>query len=248
MGSRLIPAFGLVDVHAHVLPGMDDGARDADEAARLLELSDRQGVQHVWATPHFYPKREDPEAFLRRRERAIRWLCDVWNYDSMPRVYAAAEVAYFCGIGRSAYADELCLEGTPYILVEMPEDEWSPDTVEDLLLLRFFRNLRPIIAHVERCIGYQSRRTLARLTEEGVLFQCNARFLANYEANKRQIKSLFRADRLDLIGSDFHNMRLRQPNIPSALHALGEVAEEEKLRAALKRAADITRTATPCCY
>lgn len=173
-GRSILPAFGLVDVHSHILPGMDDGARDVAESVDLLRLSYRQDVRHMWATPHFYPQKENPNDFLRRRERAIRRLQDSWERDCMPRVYAAAEVAYFYGLGRSPHAGYLCLEGTPYILVEMPEDEWSPDTVEDLLLLRFFQGLRPIIVHVERCLPMQNRRTVKRLADEGVLFQCNA--------------------------------------------------------------------------
>lgn len=246
-GGRLLPAFGLVDVHSHILPGMDDGARDADESAEMLLLSYRQDVRHMWATPHFYPQRENPNDFLRRRDRAVGRLREIWEQDRMPRVYAAAEVAYFYGIGRSPYAGSLCLTGTPYILVEMPEDEWSPDTVEDLLLLRFFQGLRPVIVHVERCLPAQNRRMIRRLTDEGVLFQCNAAFLASHETCKRQINALFRDDRMDLIGSDCHNMRTRKPNIGAALQTLDGVIESEKLRTVLRRAADITRNAVPCC-
>ena len=75
-GRSILPAFGLVDVHSHILPGMDDGARDVAESVDLLRLSYRQDVRHMWATPHFYPQKENPNDFLRRRERAIRRLQD----------------------------------------------------------------------------------------------------------------------------------------------------------------------------
>ncbi len=52
---------------------------------------------------------------------------------------------------------------------------------------------------------------------------------------------------MDLIGSDCHNMRTRKPNIGVALRTLSEVIDTEKLRTVLRRAADITRAATPCC-
>ena len=185
------------------------------------------------------------QATLSRDIRELR-LVKQRSADGTSR-YAAAEVAYFYGLGRSPHAGYLCLEGTPYILVEMPEDEWSPDTVEDLLLLRFFQGLRPIIVHVERCLPMQNRRMVKRLADEGVLFQCNAAFLASYETCKRQIKTLFRNDRMDLIGSDCHNMRTRKPNIGVALRTLSEVIDTEKLRTVLRRAADITRAAAPCC-
>ena len=53
-GRSILPAFGLVDVHSHILPGMDDGARDVAESVDLLRLSYRQDVRHMWATPHFF--------------------------------------------------------------------------------------------------------------------------------------------------------------------------------------------------
>ena len=49
-GRSILPAFGLVDVHSHILPGMDDGARDVAESVDLLRLSYRQDVRHMWAT------------------------------------------------------------------------------------------------------------------------------------------------------------------------------------------------------
>lgn len=238
---------GLVDVHAHVLPGLDDGAAHTVDAVEMLRIAYQQGVRHMWATPHFYPHRERPEDFLRRREISIRKLGRAWDGSCMPRVYAAAEVAYFFGIGRTTCAKYLCLEETPYILVEMPNDVWTPEILDDLLMLRFSQGLKPILAHVERCIFLQKKSTIRRLSEEGVLFQCNARYMIRHEEHKKEIKFLLRNDCFDLLASDCHNTQNRRPNLEAALYGLREIMEREQLQTVLRRAVDITKKSIPCC-
>ncbi len=237
----------LVDIHSHVLPGMDDGARRLEDSVAIMRASFRQGVRHMWATPHFYPGREDPEAFLTRRNRAAQTLYRGWDPADMPSIYLGAEVAYFYGIGRCGAVNRLCLGDSKYILVEMPPEVWSPDTVDDLLLVRVFLGLRPIIAHVERCIPLQNRRVRRRLVEEGVLFQCNAAFLGMGEEKKRDIQTMLREDTVDLIGSDCHSMGTRRPNMLYGLRGLSCLAGREKVETMLRCARDITRQARCFC-
>ena len=44
---------GMIDIHTHILPGIDDGARDWDESRRMLEMAYSQGIRHIVATPHY---------------------------------------------------------------------------------------------------------------------------------------------------------------------------------------------------
>jgi len=60
----------LTDLHTHILPGMDDGARNVAMSLAMLEAERAQGVDTVVLTPHFYREREDAERFLQRREAA----------------------------------------------------------------------------------------------------------------------------------------------------------------------------------
>jgi len=61
----------MVDIHTHILPGMDDGADSVDTSIAMLREQARQGVAAVVLTPHFYRERESMEHFLARRERAL---------------------------------------------------------------------------------------------------------------------------------------------------------------------------------
>ena len=54
----------FLDIHAHILPGVDDGAKDVQTAITLLEMMKEQRITHVIATPHFYPDADNAEEFV----------------------------------------------------------------------------------------------------------------------------------------------------------------------------------------
>ena len=60
----------IIDFHTHVLPGIDDGSCNVEESIALLRKEAEQGITHVIATPHFYPRYDTPEHFLERRAEA----------------------------------------------------------------------------------------------------------------------------------------------------------------------------------
>ena len=64
----------VLDLHSHVLPGIDDGSPDVETSLEMLRLSAQQGVEAMVATPHFYAWRNRVERFLRRRQRAFEQL------------------------------------------------------------------------------------------------------------------------------------------------------------------------------
>ena len=60
----------MTDLHTHILPGIDDGARSVEESLAMLRMERGQGVDTVVLTPHFYRDRENPKRFLRRRKES----------------------------------------------------------------------------------------------------------------------------------------------------------------------------------
>ncbi len=223
MADKQEPVIELADVHAHILPGMDDGPKTLEDSLAMLRFAYWQGVRSMWSTSHFYPMNEDPASFLRRRAEAAERIREKWDAGSMPHIALGAEVAYFYGIGRCQAAADLTVGGSPFILIEMPTDEWSPDVVEDLLMVKYVLGLKPIIAHVERCMLSQRRRVVRRLSDEGVYFQTNAAFLADTENYKREIRAMVREKMIDLVASDCHGTERRKPNLPDGINALTAV-------------------------
>lgn len=206
--------MNLVDFHSHVLPGIDDGAKDAAMSAAMLTEMAAQGVKKVVATPHFYADTEAPDQFIKRRNKAVNELKNVMT-DGMPDVYVGAEVAYFSGIGRCKELRDLTIMGTDLVLIEMPFDRWSQQVIDDLLLIKTAQGLQPIVAHIERYIDQRSG-TFYDLAERGVLLQSNASHFLTFGTRGRAL-SLLEHNLIHLLGSDAHNTDSRRPNLGDAV-------------------------------
>ena len=61
----------MFDFHSHILPGIDDGSKDAETSVNMIAEEIRQGVSGIALTPHFYADTDDPETFLEKRARAF---------------------------------------------------------------------------------------------------------------------------------------------------------------------------------
>lgn len=219
---------GITDIHSHVLPGMDDGAKNVEESLAMLSAAYGQGIRHMVASSHFYADRESPDDFLQRRERAVDGLLkggySVEN--GYPALYLGAEVAFFSGMARSPMLPSLCIGGGKGILIEMPFERWTEGVIAEVLNVREALGLCPIIAHIERYMGYQKRGTLGRLIEGGVLIQSNAEYFIEKKTAKKALKLLLQGG-IHLLGSDAHGLTERVPNLGEGIgiidgHKYGE--------------------------
>lgn len=220
----------IVDLHSHVLPGMDDGARNTEESLAMLSAAYGQGIRSMVASSHFYGDRESPEEFLRRREASVRRLVDGgYSPDKgYPALYLGAEVAYFSGMSRSPWLPSLCIGGGKGILIEMPFERWSEGVISEVLAIREALGLRPVIAHIERYLGYQKRATLGRLIEGGVLIQSNAEYFIEKKTSKKALKLLLQGG-IHLLGSDAHGLTERVPNLGEGIGRILEHKYGEQL-------------------
>lgn len=224
------------DLHSHLLPGMDDGCRSRAESLDLLCASYAQGINVMVATPHYYPTKEDPLNFITRRADAVERLREAIkakNVTDIPEIYVGAEVAYFNGISRCDNLRELCIVGTNVILIEMPFQEWSENVLAEITSLGRAQGVVPIIAHIERYIGYQSVATKEYLLASEMLIQSNAESFIAMKTRKNSLDWL-KNGHIDLLGSDAHGMEKRTQNLRAAMeiisHRLGEGSVKELAR------------------
>lgn len=207
----------LTDFHSHVLPGIDDGSPDLEISIAMLEREWQQGIRRVVATPHFYPRYEDPDRFLRRRnqaETALRRCLEGRN--DLPELLIGAEVYYFRGISESEWLPELTVQGTEAVLIEMPPAPWTDTMLRELADIRDRWGYTPIIAHIDRYIGPLRTFDLPRkLQQLPVLVQANASFFLERRTASMAMKML-KADQIQLLGSDCHNLTDRTPNLGMA--------------------------------
>lgn len=201
----------MIDWHSHVLPGMDDGSRDADESIAMIAALKSQGADHVIATPHFYANDESVDEFLNRREESFAMLREKLT-SGMPRILCGAEVRYYPGIGRMSNLERLKIEDTDLLLLEMPMGKWTEYTLKELTELSSTRNITVLLAHIERYLSMQRHDVWERLLNSGILMQVNSGFFNGF-LNRYKALRLLANGMIHFIGSDCHNMTTRAPNL-----------------------------------
>jgi len=209
----------MTDIHCHVLPQMDDGSQSVEESLAMLEAMAAQGVDRVVATPHFYAHENSPEEFLARRTARMEKLAGVLHPD-LPALKLGAEVYYFEGVSRCEELEALKIEGTGLLLLEMPFCRWSRRMLQEVWEIHSSR-ATVLLAHIERYLRWQDRETWDMLAKWGVLNQCNASFFLRWQTRQKALRML-REGRVQLLGSDSHNMESRPPQLGAALALLGQ--------------------------
>ena len=217
----------MIDLHSHILPGMDDGSADVQESLWLLDTLAGQGVTLVAATSHFYATREYPEDFLRRRAQSVARLAPLLTSDH-PTIRLGAEVHYFESMSRASGLEQLCIEGTPLFLLEMPYGTWTGRMVDDVLELCSKRDLTVVMAHVERYFAHQPKQVWDVLEQGGVLFQVNAQSFLRWFGSGRVLR-LMREGKVHFLGSDCHNKTNRPPCLAQARARIARKLGQEML-------------------
>jgi protein-tyrosine phosphatase len=136
----------MIDIHSHVLPGMDDGAKDPEESRELINVLQDQGVTLLVLTPHYYPHQERLSDFLIRREKAYQSISD-----SDIEMILASETYLSEPLLSYDSIEALCIGDTGYLLLELPYlDKWGSSVMKQIEQLIAKYNVKPIIAHIER--------------------------------------------------------------------------------------------------
>ncbi len=210
----------MIDIHTHILPHFDDGAKDTETSLAMLREERSQGVDTVVVTPHYYGRRHSPAQFLERSRSAYQRLAAQVGEGVTLRL--GAEV-HFTGINIPDY-EELCslaIEGTKYILIEFPfTSVWTKSLTDSLADFVYETGYTPIVAHVERYGEVQKKPAIAtELINMGCLLQVNAgSFL--HKGERGLALALMRHGMVHCIGSDAHDMGGRAPNMLSARELL----------------------------
>ena len=211
-----------VDVHSHLLPGLDDGAANWDEALALARDAAADGTGELFVTPHIYPEVYDnrpdrvralASEFQRRLDEAgvplrVRPGSEVFLLPVTPVMWRRGELVPLGGEG-------------PYLLVE-----WNvmalPPYAEGVLFDLQALGAVPVIAHPERYLPVQRRPELiVPFVERGAWLQITASSLLRPRRDpiRRTAEWLVRRGMVHLIGSDAHNAR-RPPRLAEAYRVL----------------------------
>ena len=209
----------MFDCHCHILPGIDDGSKNVQISLNMLDMEVRQGVEGVIFTPHFYADMNSPSTFLKRREKALLELeAGLSQMPRYPEYILGSEVHYFRGMSRVDDLESLCIGNSDYILIEMPFRTWQPQFIDEIEEISTVLGLKIIIAHIERYFD-QDKKLIKRLLDNpNLLIQCNAEFFLGKKQN--QALKFMKSGRIDLLGSDSHNLDSRCPNLAEAVEIM----------------------------
>lgn len=201
-------AFLNTDMHSHLLPGIDDGAKDIDESLELISKLSAMGYKHLITTPHImadlYP---NTPAIITEKLKEVRKAISNAGIDIT--LNAAAE--YLMDEGFEPLLEEgdlLTLPGKR-LLVEMSFIS-APPKLEQYLFRLQTKGYRPLLAHPERYLFFRDDfNRYSELKERGCEFQLNLLSLTGYygKPTRENAVALLKADMIDYLGTDLHHER-----------------------------------------
>ncbi len=230
----------MVDLHTHILPGMDDGAKTTAESLAMLRLQQEQGVTAVVLTPHFYRDRERAERFFRRRGECMeRLTAALPDGEALPRLILGAEVTWMPNLCHWEELPQLCIGGTKNLLLELPFTPWTDSLVNQLYDLMGRTGITPILAHLERYLRGQRREMVEAVLSLDLPVQLSSDVLLHAMTRGSALR-LLKSGRAHLLASDCHGTERRKPTLGPAMEVvrkkLGDAAAEQLCRCACELA------------
>lgn len=210
----------LTDIHCHILSGMDDGAKNAEESLALLRLQKEQGVSKLVFTPHFYPEQESDALFLERRTRAMEEMEQLLRENGLEmEVRAGAEIQFTPMLDQMSL-ESLCFSGTRYLLLEL-NPLFEPIDVEGMIRRLRKRGFVPVLAHIERFPYIEDDPTLLwQWVRAGALAQINAGAVRHSKQTRKRLEQYDKWGLVHLMASDSHSADRRPPNLANGYQCL----------------------------
>ena len=202
---------GLVDIHQHVIYGVDDGPTKWEETQAMLEKAVSQGIERIVATSHVSPGRThfDYPDYLDKLNK-INYL--IWEKKWKLKLLPGCEIYYSPQVlDRLTRRKIPTLAMSDHVLVEFsPFEEY--DTIYDAFRKLANGGYHPILAHVERyeCM-HDKMQSVLNLKEFGVLIQMNAQTVLHSQGlgGKRFVRRLLEEQVVDFVATDAHNTSSR---------------------------------------
>lgn len=206
-----------IDLHNHILPGIDDGPRTMDEAVQLARDLVNAGYSTVVATPHAFEGQPAPQVILERLEE----LQDELDAAEINLKLLPGSEQHI-GPGLLELLEEgqiLTLNNTNYLLLELPMLQPLPVYTEQLLFDLSLKGYHPVIPHPERVIALnRNHELLYRLNQAGALYQVTWAALPGLLGSTAQqtVQTMITAKLAHLFATDAHHPTTRLLSVDEA--------------------------------
>ncbi len=222
----------MIDIHCHLLPGIDDGPNDMQAAVSLARQAVADGVTHAVLTPHIHHGRwENTQSIIAKSVQAFRQALadeDVpLKLGSAAEVRIGPEILSMVPSGRIPFLGSW--QGKKVMLLEMPHSHILPGT-DKIIAWLLKQNVLPMIAHPER--NKDVMRKLDKLTpliEMGCLFQVTAGSVAGQFGDSAQERAhqLLEKGVVTVLASDAHHDERRPVNLSAGREAAAAIVGEQ---------------------
>jgi protein-tyrosine phosphatase len=224
----------MIDIHSHIMPGIDDGARSMEEAVEMARIAMEDGIEQMVSTPHMYnglSHNPEPSEILERvaeLNEAVRAVCD-----NRFKILPGNEVHLSHEIVEQAKTDRVSrLNSKNYMLVELPRFT-VPTGADELFYQLVLQGVHPILVHPERNAQLQAHpETVAGLVERGVLVQVTAMSVTGEfgAAAQATAESLLRHNCVHFLATDTHRPNRRAPILSRGRDAVAAIMGEAVAR------------------
>jgi len=216
----------MVDIHCHIIPGVDDGSRSWEMTREMCRIAAEDGVRHIVATPHCnhqypYDRERHEELKYKLQEAAegrIQFSIGCDFHFSLENIDDAVE-------NPKRYS----INGTRYLLIEF-SNRSIPPNVGELLFLFTSRGMVPIVTHPERnpLLARQPEKIL-ELVSTGALVQVTANSITGFwgETARSVSEWLLAQGAVHVIASDAHDPKRRRPVLSEARDAVARTLGEQ---------------------
>ena len=220
----------MIDIHCHILPGIDDGARSLEESLKMAEIAAADGIQQMVATPHlFNGLSDDPEpAEILEHIAALQA-----HIGGKLRILPGSETHVTHDVAERVKSKRVTpINRCNYLLVEFPQFT-VPLGADDVFYKLQLQGIHPILVHPERNIQIQKQPSLvAGFVARGVFTQVTAMSIAGEFGipAKKCAETLLQHNCVHFLASDAHRPSKRPPILSRGRDAAARIVGEEKAR------------------
>lgn len=220
----------MVDMHSHIIPGIDDGSKSVEETFNMINEAKKVGFTDIILTSHFLTHYYEPGT-----EEIILWknkLQEILDSKSMEITLHTGMEIYISSQLKELIEEKklLTLGNSRYMLIELPLNS-TINYLEHTLYIMNALNIKPIIAHPERYSYVQENPDLVyEYVENGALLQCNyGSILELYGKHAKQtIKTLLKRHQVHFLGTDCHRQNSIYTIIPKAVQKIIKIIGEDE--------------------
>lgn len=217
----------MIDFHSHILPNIDDGARNIEQTAQILKEAQEAGFSKIISTSHYIEEyyesdeNERKELLQKAQEKTNNIELYLGN-----EIFISSEMIQLLKDKKAS-----TINNSKYVLFELPMNSKPMNTKE--IIYRLIENdYIPVIAHPERYTYVQNDPEYVKeLFDMGALFQSNyGSIIGMYGTKaKKTVKKLLKENLIQFLGSDVHYENQIYPKIKKAIKKLRKILSEEEL-------------------